>query len=412
MLGAAIVYSFKKSGRAYNLYADSVKRKNQYWLEIVDEDGTIETSERVYSWDDAVKLLEEHDWARFESNNLDNSYADLIGKARSQSLGKKRRRPYKAQQRLLEILKRLESNETLIMKNATDEFGVGRAQIQRDIKTINEFFEYSNKNAEYVRGKKGYELNVKGDFFTLDDALIVLLLLYGTRSLNKEEIKQFSKKMIGLFSQTEQIKLRTFFQSYLYHYQPVQEQDLFELFYVCFQAISAKRTLKFTYTNNRGDTKTHEVIPYTITYHDSKFYLFARLKGLEDDAPRAWQMDRIEDCVMTKQSFKLPPSDIRIGEYIQRSFNMYIGDPQNIKLKVKDSNITYLKRRFPEVTISPAMEESWFDVQLVVNGLAGIKLWILQQGQYVQVMEPIELREKVKQDIAEMYQMYFVPSEV
>ncbi|MEH7085426.1 WYL domain-containing protein [Neobacillus drentensis] len=411
MLEAARIYSFKRDNLTYSLYVDSIRSKSEYWLEIKDGNGNIEMSEKFYSWNDAVNLLEEYDWANYEVDKIDLTFADMIGEARRRSLAQ-RRRPYNAQQRLLEILKRLESNETLVMENATEEFGVGRDQIQRDIRTINEFLAHSNKNVEYIRAKKGYELNVRGDYFTLDDALIVLLLLYGTRALNKEELKQFSNKMISLFSQVEQIKLREFFQSYLYHYQPVQEQSLFELFYKCFQAISEKRTLKFTYTNNKGETSIKEVIPYTITYHDSKFYLFARLKGTVDESPRAFQMDRIQDCGITNQSFRLESSDIKIGEYVRRSFNMYVGDLQEVRLKVKDSNIPYLKRRFPKVSISPSIDNQWFDVELEVYGLQGIKLWILQQGQFVKVVAPLELREKVKQDISEMYQMYFESSRV
>jgi predicted DNA-binding transcriptional regulator YafY len=411
LLEAAIVYSFKKDDRTYFLYVDSVRRKSEYWLENEDRAGNmVEVSEKVYTWEEAVSLLEAHDWARYEYHKMDLSYADWIAGARAKSLEGQRLRPHNAQQRLLEILKRLERNETVKMKNAVDEFRVGNTQIQRDIKTINDFFyEHSNKHAEYVRAMEGYELNVNGDFFTIDDALIVLLLLYGTRGLNMQELKSISEKLIGHFSRAEQIKLREFFRSYLYHYQPVQQESLFELFYQCFQAISEKRVLTYTYTNNKGKTSVKEVLPVTITYHDSKFYLFARLKGRENDAPRVWQMDRIEDCLVTNERFRLSEADVNIGEYIRKSFNMYVGDPQKVRLRLKESNIPFLKRRFPEVSISPTSVNGWYDVDLEVNGLDGIKLWILQQGQFVEVIEPLELREKVKQDIAEMYQLYVEP---
>lgn len=411
MLNAARVYSFKKNTQIITLFVDSVKGKDEYWLEIGNKDGELEESERVYSWNEAVGLLELHDWADYEYYKMDLSYADLIKEARGRSRTTLRKKKYNAQQRVLEILNRLERNETIIVKNAVDEFGVERTQIQRDMKALNEFFLYKNKSADYKRGKKGYELNVNGDYFTIDDALIVLLLLYGTRALKKEELKSISGKVIGLFSRAEQMKLREFFRSYLYHYQPVQQESLFELFYAIFQAISRRRILKFTYTNNKGETKVHEVIPFTITYHDSKFYLFARLKGMEQDEPRPWLLDKIRNWEMTKQSFTLADSEINVGEYIKQSFNMFVGDLQRVRLLVKDSNIPYVKRRFPDVSINPSSEPGWQEVRLEVKGVEGIKLWILQQGQFVKVLEPQELREKVKQDIAEMYQMYFEQTE-
>jgi predicted DNA-binding transcriptional regulator YafY len=412
MLKASMVYSFKKDGEMYSLFTDSVRSQSEFWLEFVSADGKVEISEKVFSWDEAIGLLEDHNWTKYEMEKMDFSFTDLIVEAKRRSNEGVKFKHYNAQQRVLEILKRLQRNETIIMNNATEEFSVSRAQIQRDIKALNEFFTHSNKVAEYVRGKKGYDLNAKGDFFTIDDALIILLFLYGSRAFNKEELKRFSDKMIMLFSPSQQIKLREFFQSYLYHYKPVQEQDLFELFYTCFQAISQKRILKFTYTNNAGQTREREVIPFTIAYHDRKFYLFARRKGLEGGDPFPWQLDRIENCVITNQKFSLSPDDIKVGEYLQQAFYMYGGNLQKVRLKVKESNIPFLKRQFPVVSINATNAQEWLDVRLEVRGLEGIKLWVLQQGQYVEVLEPMELREKVKDDIAQMYHMYFETSKV
>jgi predicted DNA-binding transcriptional regulator YafY len=403
VLEASKVYSFKKDNQTYTLYVDSVRRRNEYWLEIKYRDGVIENTDRVNSWSEAVALLECHNWAAYEQDSMDLSFFDLILEAK----GNNPARNYNAQQRLLEILKRLQGNEIIKVQNAEQEFDVGKHQIQRDIKAINEiFYQYSNKQVDYNRSQKGYGLNTTGDFFTIDDALIVLLFLFGTRALNKEELQTFSNKLIGLFSQAEQIKLRTFFQSYFYYYKPVQEQALFELFYTCFQAISEKRILKFTYTNNKGETKVHEVLPFTITYHDRKFYLHARVKGFEDQDPRAWLLDRIKDCNITNKKFTISES-FKVGDYIQKAVNMYGGELQKVKLKVRDSNIEFLKRNFPEVIITPSFDEQWFNVELEVLGFMGIKLWILQQGPCVEVLEPIELREEVKELIQEMHQIYF-----
>ncbi|WP_026575739.1 helix-turn-helix transcriptional regulator [Bacillus sp. UNC438CL73TsuS30] len=412
MLEPTRVYSFKKEGWIYSLQVNSVKSKSEYWLEIEGSDGQIEISEKVYSWDAAVHLLESHNWTKYEMESFHRSFFDMISVAKGRKQNKLKPKKYNAQQRVLEILKMLERNEIIHMENATKEFNVKNPQIQRDISALREFYQYSNKEINYVRAKKGYELNVKGDYFTIDDALIVLLFLYGSRALNKEELKIFSDKMIGLFSNVEQIKLREFFQSYLYHYKPVQEQNLFELFYLCFQAISERKIIKFTYTNNAGITNEREVIPYTISYHDGKFYLLASMKGHEDKDPRTWQLDRMEGCSITNQRFSSLTSDLKVGEYILKAVNMYGGDPQTVRLKVARSNLSFLKRKFPDVSISPTNDSEWYEARLEVLGIMGIELWILQQGPYVEVLEPLELRENVKKLIGEMYHMYYEASKV
>jgi predicted DNA-binding transcriptional regulator YafY len=383
------------------LYAD----KGVYWLEVTSPDGKVETTDKVHSWNGAVALLEANQWSKYELDHVAPVYFELILQERAKiTVGRK---DFNAQQRLLEVFKRLERGETVVVKQATEEFEIGRVQIQRDVKAINEYLEYSNKLVEYSRGEKGYRLNTKGDFFTIDDALFVLLLLYGSRTLNKEELKKFSGKMISLFSKDEQIKIREFFQSYLFHYEAVQEQNLFELFYTCFQAITQKRVLRFTYTNNRGETKTREVLPYTITYHDRKFYLLASKKGSETHEPFTWQLDRMADCEVLKQKFT---ASINVGEYIHKAVEMHGGEPQKVRMKVRDTNIEYLKRNFPKATVQPSGKGGWFDVQVEVLGFMGIKLWILKQGPNVEVIAPAQLREEVKQEISAMYQIYTEPA--
>jgi predicted DNA-binding transcriptional regulator YafY len=395
------VCHFKKGQHSISLYV--IKSKNEFWLEMMEKDGNVETTDRVYSWNGALALLEANNWNEYQIEKMDTAYFDLILEARSTIVSKLK--SHNAQQRILEILRRLESQEMILMDHAPLEYKVGRARIQKDIKEINAFYQYTNKEVIYDRKEKGYRLNTKGDYFTLDDALLVLLLLYGTRTLNKEELKQFSGKLIALFSIEEQIKIREFFQSYLFYYEAVQQEDLFHLFYLCFQAISKKRMLKFLYTNNKGETAVREVIPYTITFHDRKFYLLARKKDSDSIEPYTWQLDRIKDCEITKQAPSLP-SNFQVGEYLQKAVHLYGGEPHKVRMKVRDTNIEYLKRNFPKVSIQPTSDEKWYDVQVEVLGFHGIKLWVFKQGPYVEVLEPISLREEVIKEIREMYQLY------
>jgi predicted DNA-binding transcriptional regulator YafY len=410
LLNPSLVYSFKREQLTHSLFVDLVDGNMEFWIESKSSDRVVEVSHKVYSWDEAVLLLESFHWTDYEMAKMNNVYFDIIYEAKARTAGIRKTRNYNAQQRLLELLKRLERNETVIMDNVIEEFRVGRHQIQRDMKSINEFLEDSNRSVDYVRSKKGYDLNVTGDYFTIDDALIVLLMLYGTRALNKEELKNLSDKMIGLFSQVEQIKIKEFFRSYLFHYTPVQEKNLLHLFSICFQAISQRKVIKFSYTNNRGETKLREVEPLTITYHDRKFYFIGRLKGSAYQDPISFQMDRMGDCIVTKQKVLSSIPDVKVGEYLHKAFYMHRGEPQKVKLKVRDTNIDYLKRNSPNVFLQLSEENHWYTAELEVLGLDGITLWILQQGQHVKVLEPTELHEKVKSIIGEMHQMYFEES--
>lgn len=134
--------------------------------------------------------------------------------------------------------------------------------------------------------------------------------------------------------------------------------------------------------------------------------MLVALKGREDEGPKSWLMDKIKDYEITRQKASLPPG-LRIGEYIQKAVNMYNGEPQKVRLKVAASNIEFLKRKFPEVSISQSYHKEWYDVSLEVLGLQEIELWILQQGLCVEVLGPVELRENVKKLVGQMHEIYF-----
>ncbi|UYZ21737.1 helix-turn-helix transcriptional regulator [Mesobacillus jeotgali] len=406
-LDAVVVCRFLNENETYSLLVDSTQRRSVFWLEKKHGDEEAVLSEMVHSWADAVRLLKENDCFAYETDFVDPLFFDDFAAARP-SIG--RRRKYSAQERILEISRRIQSNEIVTVEGVVKEFNINRATLQRDIKVIRGTLEPYNKRVEYLRSEKGYGLNVDGDYFTIENALIMLMMLYGSRALNKEELKDISYKLTSLFSKTEQIKINEFFRSYLYHYKPVQEKPLLKLFETCFQAISNRRFVKFTYTNGRGEISVQEVIPVTITYHDRKFYLHAKKK--DSDQPKAFVIDRIEDCIITVKRFVTSGLPESIGDYIVKSAYMYSGKTVIVRMKVKETNIEFLMRNFPDAEVGPVLEGGWHNVQVEVNGLMGIKLWILQQGQHVEVLEPIDLREQVKLDVLEMHQLYFQPSKV
>ena len=87
-----------------------------------------------------------------------------------------------------------------------------------------------------------------------------------------------------------------------------------------------------------------------------------------------------------------------ISKYLNEHIYLFGGDSVRVKLLLKDSNaIGYIYDWFgSDVKISHDKETGNIVTTLVSNENALI-YWLLQYGEFVKVLEPIELKEKVKE---------------
>jgi hypothetical protein len=94
------------------------------------------------------------------------------------------------------------------------------------------------------------------------------------------------------------------------------------------------------------------------------------------------------------------------GQYANMSIKMYSGDrAQKIKLKVQSHVVSYFEDQFPEHQFIEKTS-NWSIYEIKVLNDEGALFWILSERNWVEVLEPIELREKLKAIIAEMAKLY------
>ncbi|MEH7119217.1 WYL domain-containing protein [Neobacillus vireti] len=82
------------------------------------------------------------------------------------------------------------------------------------------------------------------------------------------------------------------------------------------------------------------------------------------------------------------------------------GPCHKVTLKISKHILEYLRRAFPIVHQTSTIQDEWMEVQVEVLGYDGIMFWILQQAELVEVLGPVELREKVREKITRMHGIY------
>ncbi|WP_339192840.1 hypothetical protein NSU02_10390 [Aeribacillus sp. FSL W8-0870] len=86
--------------------------------------------------------------------------------------------------------------------------------IKEDIRSLRSVLEHYGEMIVYNSKDKLYELMTSEHSLTIGEAFVLLILLYHSRSLNKEECEQIEAKIMEMYSLQEQQKLKRFFCSY------------------------------------------------------------------------------------------------------------------------------------------------------------------------------------------------------
>ncbi|MCM3763827.1 YafY family protein [Neobacillus niacini] len=371
-----------------------------FWVELYDRiDGSLlEKSDEEMEWEGAVKLLESYKWTTYETTYVEPGFTEKIIEARNRKIH--------PQHRMLSLYKRLLQGEDIVKSKAAREFRIGDEQIGRDIRKLRTFFASSDQTVDYDAADQVYRLSsLEGEALTKAEILAVMLILYAARGLNKEEVKSIEEKLLPFLSKEEQRQVRRFLHSYHFHYKPIATDESLTYIRTVYDAILRKRILSFHYEKH-GTSQHREVIPYSLSFHNGLFYLLAKKKDAPYSDPVSWRFDRIKDLEVTPQRFRLEEPHIEVGGQVNRSFQMFSGPPQTVKLRVAEGILEYLYRAFPLVHQPSPSREGWVDVEVEVNGYDGIMFWILQQAEHVEVLAPQELRQRVSEKIAKMYELY------
>jgi predicted DNA-binding transcriptional regulator YafY len=321
-------------------------------------------------------------------------------------MGENKKEKVNAQQRILEILQRLLHGEQLHLQNIADEYGTHPETIKSDFTYIRRLYDDIPDFLVYDRREKVYRLSDVRGQLTSGDVLVLLTILYGSRSLNREECKLMKNKLLSLFSQQEQHKLRSFFKSFDYHYAPNYNELLLEKIQFIFRSILEQHLLKISYLKN-DECQVRIVEPYTITFHNGAYYMVAYIHGKGYSNPAHYRLDKIKEIKALKEKFQIDHGDNRFqpGDYINQSYYMFTGDPVTVRLKIQSWMEEYLHRTFPKVK-HISSDEKWITTEVEVLGTEGIIYWILSQQDRVEVLTPQSLRKQIIETLERMRQQY------
>lgn len=274
--------------------------------------------------------------------------------------------------------------------------GVGERQCFRDLRDLQDA-------GVPIYNDQGYRIverfKLKDISFALEEALA---LLYGIKLAERQR---------GLFRIPEDLKLKLM--SLLP--KPLSEEieniqgrlevssgqtgdysNKGELFRDLNRAIKNNRIMRMEYYSfARDELTTREVEPYQLVFNEGFWYLVAFCHQREEI--RLFRVDRIKGLEETGAGFQLPLG-FNYQDYMGAAWGMERGEEFAFRVRFWGDGARYVR----ETKCHPSQQVTEADDGTVVFcakacGLKAVTRWILSFGNDAEVLEPLELRDKVRE---------------
>ncbi|MEK4716729.1 WYL domain-containing protein [Priestia sp. FSL W8-0524] len=312
--------------------------------------------------------------------------------------------------RVLSMYERLSKGGVLTKVNEANRFGVGEKTIQRDLESIRTFLETEKVNQflEYDRTEKVYKLNVDNQsVLRKEEILGVVKILVESRAFPKNDMKQIINKLTDQALPQDRVFIEKLMLNEEHLYVDLKhKKSLFDLLWTLAEAVYTKRVIHVKYRREHDkEEKQHILKPLGIIFSEYYFYLIADQTKRKMDFPTIYRVDRIASCEVQPTRFRFPYQDrFQEGEFRQRIQFMYTGDLLTIKFKFTGASPQAVLDRLPTARIiDEKADYTMFKAEVFGNG---IKMWLLSQGEYIEVLEPEGLRKQIMESAMGMVEKY------
>lgn len=314
-------------------------------------------------------------------------------------------------QRILSMYNRLKNGETLVKKEEAARFQISEKSIQRDLGSIRHFVELeaNNEYVVYDRSKKAYALVTETPSWLSNEEIFAMLkVLIESRAFSKLEMNRLIDKLTHLAKKEHRVAIQQMMANEKHLYVELfHKKNLLQTLWQLSSAIQAKNVITMHYQREFDEqANERKVKPVGIMFSEYYFYLIAYQVGKDFDYPTIYRIDRIEHFEQTSIPFKVPYQDrFQEGEFRKRVQFMYTGELMNVRFKFTGPSPQAVLDRLPTARIVEKLDDGLiFEAEVFGKG---IKMWLLSQGESVEVLGPGSLRSEIIEKLSQMNRKYY-----
>ena len=157
-----------------------------------------------------------------------------------------------------------------------------------------------------------------------------------------------------------------------------------------------------------SEPRTLHIKPLGLSYQDSNIYLVCIFKGLADGTLASLPLHRFHSAKATWEDLEAPGSFEMNSFEVKRSLiSQKTEHPIQLKLRISQA----LYERLDENALTSDQQlqpttDGWWLMTGCLPLSQGLDLWLLSQGEHLEVLEPIELREQMATSAKRMAALY------
>lgn len=192
-----------------------------------------------------------------------------------------------------------------------------------------------------------------------------------------------------------------------------KNESILENINIIHTAINTETKIEFTYNDYGIDKKLHptqtiKVNPYKIVAANDHYYLICKEESL--DNYNHFRIDRITSIKLLEGNHFAPITSLNTSQYLSSHLYMLPGEAQHITInadeKIIGDIIDYFGDDFRIVNAENGELEIW-----IHSNLDDIYYWALQYGNHVEIIEPQELRDRLRNTVKAMSYSYLSTDE-
>ena len=332
---------------------------------------------------------------------------------------------YSKNARVLDLYERLCAGKIICKTEEARRFGVDERSIQRDIDDIRAFLDEraiadagDTRQVLYDRRKKGFLLSgYQSPLMTNSEILAVSKILLESRAFTKKEMSAILDKLIAGCVPMKNMKLVTdLLANEKFHYVELSNPvGIQEKLWDIGNDIQQRHLMRLVYTRQGENPApvTRVVEPVSILFSEYYFYLNAYIVEQQADGryehkydyPAIFRIDRIDTYVLMEERFSLPYANrFQEGEFRKRVQFMYPGSLEKIRFRYTGKSVDSILDRLPTARVLSQTNHG-FEIEAEVYG-NGVIMWLLSQGEQVEVLGPAHIREKMRKILSNMLNLY------
>lgn len=293
--------------------------------------------------------------------------------------------------RMFEIIYILIDKKIVTARELAERFEVSQRTIYRDVETLS-----SAGIPIFMSKGKGGGISILDDF-VLNKALLteeektdVLSSMKAVDAINFNATDTALKKLSSLLGENNSDWIEVDFSSW---YNSEKESETFNDIK---SAILAKKIINFTYSSGKSERTSRAVEPLKLCFKGMSRYLYAFCTLRQDF--RFFKLSRIKDMVITEKHFERI-----VIKPIFKTDNIFKEQYITLKLRLS-SNMAF--RIYDEFDNYTKEADGSFIVQTIYPMGEWLFSYIASFGSNCEVIEPLDIRNKVKEELQKMLNNY------